>query len=105
MTHLLKISMTATVLVIGAALPTVANETARSQIAANVLEADADADGALTLEEFTTLIDLNADSGIGRARMIQRNDRYSMAFGRIDLNGDGFLTKDELEDMAARARR
>lgn len=105
MTDLLKISLAATVCFIGATVQAAANEAVRDQIAANVLEADANADGALTLDEFTTLINLNAEAGIGRARIIQRNDRYSMAFGRIDRNGDGFLTRDEVEEMAARARR
>jgi Ca2+-binding EF-hand superfamily protein len=105
MTDLLKVSATAVVLVIGTLTHAVANEDIRAQVAANVLEADADADGALTLDEFTTLIDLNAHYGIGRSQKIQRTGRYSLVFGRLDSNADGVVTKDEMEAMMARVRR
>ncbi|MEM8792659.1 MAG: hypothetical protein AAGE80_13650 [Pseudomonadota bacterium] len=71
----------------------------------NFKEADANADGALTLNEFTALIDLNAADGIGRAHIIKRMGKQSMAFGRIDANSDGLISTEELSAMAANARR
>lgn len=92
-------------LLIGTPMLALANEAQREKAAANFLEADANADGALTLAEFTTLIDLNATQGIGRSEMIQRTGRYEMAFGRIDANSDGKLSSDEMQAMAAKANR
>ena len=92
-------------IVIGAAAGANASEAAKEQAAANFMQADADADGALTLSEFTTLIDLNAQHGIGRAAMIRRFGKYSTAFGRIDTNADGFVTPEEMSALAAKARR
>lgn len=77
----------------------------REILAENFLEADANADGALTLQEFTALIDLNAADGIARANMIKRAGRQSTAFGRIDANSDGIITTDELSAMAAKAKQ
>ncbi|MEM1385261.1 MAG: RNA polymerase subunit sigma-70 [Pseudomonadota bacterium] len=79
-----------------------ASEADRDQAKANFLEADADADGALTLSEFTTLIDLNASHGLGRAAMIKRLGRYGTAFGRIDADGDKLVTQAELQALAQR---
>ncbi|MEM6549409.1 MAG: RNA polymerase subunit sigma-70 [Pseudomonadota bacterium] len=79
-----------------------ASEADRDQAKANFLEADADADGALTLSEFTTLIHLNASHGLGRAAMIKRLGRYGTAFGRIDADGDKLVTQAELQALAQR---
>ncbi len=92
-------------LVIGVAPSALAQQPDREQAAANFMQADADGDSALTLSEFTTLIDLNAESGIGQAAMIQRMGRYGMAFGRLDGNGDGLITTDEFQAHAQRAQR
>ncbi|MEM9139429.1 MAG: hypothetical protein AAGB15_06325 [Pseudomonadota bacterium] len=73
--------------------------------AQNFAEADVNADGALTMAEFTALIDLNAADGIGRAAMIKRMGKQAMAFGRIDANSDGVITTEEISAMAARAQR
>ena len=81
-----------------------ANETRREQVAANFREADADGDGALTRDEFTQLIDLNAQQDIGRARLIVRFDRYDLAFGRADANSDGGVTAEELLTFSAQNR-
>lgn len=79
-----------------------ADDAKREQIQANFLQADVNEDGALTLSEFTTLIDLNAEHGIGRARMVKRFGKYQTAFGRIDENADGIVSTDELAAMAER---
>lgn len=87
-------------LLLGASLA--AADPNRAQAKANFQSADANGDSMLSFEEFTTLINLNADHNIGRAQMIRRHDRYAMAFGRIDANEDGLVTP---EEMAAIARR
>lgn len=71
--------------------------------AANFLEADANEDGALNRDEFETLINLNADDDIGRARMVRRFGRYDTAFGRVDANDDGFVIPEEMQAVAAQA--
>lgn len=86
----------------GAATTALAQQVDREQLAANFMKADANGDRALTLSEFTTLIDLNADSGIGRAGAIRRSGRYKMAFGRVDQNGDGLITTAEMQALAQR---
>ncbi|MEL6999154.1 MAG: hypothetical protein AAFP68_12905 [Pseudomonadota bacterium] len=78
---------------------------ANEKAAENFMQADANADGSLTLQEFTTLIDLNAADGIGRAAMIKRMGRQSMAFGRIDQNSDGLISNDEISALAAKAKQ
>ncbi len=76
----------------------------REQVRANFLAADADGDGALTRQEFTRLIDLNAQHDIGRARMIARFNRYDRAFGRADTKADGGVTREELSAFAEQER-
>lgn len=72
----------------------------RAKATENFAEADANADGALTIDEFTRFIDLNAEDSIGRARLVQRTGRYETAFGRVDANSDGIIGADELAAMA-----
>lgn len=81
-----------------------ASEANREKAGANFLEADVDDDGALTRSEFRTLIDLNAADGIGQAHMVKRFGRYDQAFGRIDTNGDGLVTPEEMQAMVAQAK-
>lgn len=81
-----------------------AAEPNREQAAENFRQADVDANGALSLSEFTTLIDLNAQDGIGRAATIKRFGRYATAFGRLDANADGLVTSDEIRNVAAQAQ-
>ncbi|MEZ5792592.1 MAG: hypothetical protein R3D34_18010 [Nitratireductor sp.] len=76
-----------------------AADTDREKGAANFQLADANADNALNKSEFVTFIDLNAASNLGRAGMIQKNKRYDMAFSRLDVNGDGVVTPDELAGL------
>ena len=72
----------------------------QAQVATNFQQADANGDGALTASEFTTFINLNAQYDIGRAKMIQKRNAYSTAFGRIDRNSDGYVTTDEMAALA-----
>ncbi|MEO1315817.1 MAG: hypothetical protein AAFW01_04375 [Pseudomonadota bacterium] len=92
-------------IMLGSAHGATAQSANRDQVIENFMQADANTDGALTLSEFTTLIDLNAQSGIGRAAMIKRLGRYGTAFGRLDGDGDGVVTAEELQALAQRAQR
>ena len=64
--------------------------------AANFRMADADADGVLNAEEFVAFINLNAAQNIGRASRVKNASAYDRAFARLDQDGDGFATPDEL---------
>jgi Ca2+-binding EF-hand superfamily protein len=77
----------------------------RDIIVENFMQADVNADGALSLDEFTALIDLNAADGVARASMIKRMGRQPMAFGRLDANSDGLITNDEISAMTANEKR
>ena len=67
---------------------------------ANFIEADVNSDRALTIDEFTRFIDLNAEARIGNARLIQRTGQYMRAFDRVDANKDGLTTPKELSAFA-----
>lgn len=82
-----------------------ANEHQRELALENFLQADANADGALTFGEFAALIDLNAEDNLGRARLVARMNRYEMAFGRADANADGVVTPEEIAELAERAQQ
>jgi hypothetical protein len=62
---------------------------------------DADGNGALSYREFTTLVGIMASRGRRIAVYVQRTGLYGVAFGRVDRNGDGYATPDEL--IAAQA--
>lgn len=66
----------------------------------NILQADKNNDGAISRSEFETLIEMNADDNLGRAKMVKRMSAYDMAFGKLDGNSDGFLTKEEMQALA-----
>ncbi len=70
----------------------------REKAAENFLQADVNSDGALTIDEFTTFIGLNADDNLGRAATVRRFGRYEMAFERLDANTDGVVTTEELDN-------
>lgn len=61
--------------------------------------ADQNGDGALDKTEFKTFIDQLAVEGKPNAVKIKSSGRYDMAFGRLDKNGDGRITPDELSSM------
>ncbi len=63
----------------------------------NLQQADANGDKALNYDEFMTFINLNAADNIGRAKMVKSRHLYSRAFSRLDKNGDGLITADEIE--------
>ena len=74
----------------------------RAQARANFQQADVNQDQVLDFAEFKTFINLNADDGLGRAGMIRRFGMHGRAFGQVDANADGVVSKQEI---AARAQR
>ncbi|MEL6452118.1 MAG: hypothetical protein AAFQ19_12740 [Pseudomonadota bacterium] len=72
----------------------------RQKLLQNVVEADRNDDGVISASEFETLINLNAADKLGRADRVKKSGRYGMVFNRLDANGDGFLTKEEMQQMA-----
>ena len=81
-----------------AALPAAAQtaSTPQEMAAANFRLADADANNGLSAAEFAAFIDLNAAQNIGRAGRVKAAGAYGQAFARLDLNGDGSVSPDEL---------
>lgn len=104
MKHAMKLAAL-TALLLTPSLQAQASEEMMKKAAENFAQADGDADGALTLEEFTKLIDLNAEDEIGRAAMVKRMGKQSTAFERVDANADGIVSTEELEAMASRAQQ
>ncbi|MCP9886257.1 EF-hand domain-containing protein [Synechococcus sp. ATX 2A4] len=86
----------ATALWIALALPATATSQ-RAQAQANFLKADANQDNQLDYAEFKTFVNLNADQGLGRAPRIRRFGMYGRAFNIADENGDGVVSKQEIE--------
>lgn len=76
----------------------------RQKLIENMSQADRNEDGALTRAEFETLINLNAEDGLGKAAMVQRAGLYDKAFKRLDQNGDGSLTPQEMKTFAGQAK-
>ncbi|WP_197277995.1 EF-hand domain-containing protein [Rhizobium sp. AAP116] len=72
----------------------------RQKLAENYVQADADGDKALTRSEFHSLLSLNAQDNLGRAGQIVKFGRQDMAFNRIDADGDGMVTQQELQALA-----
>ncbi|MEA5443837.1 hypothetical protein [Cyanobium gracile] len=89
----------ATALWMALALPATATSE-RAQAQANFLKADANHDKQLDFAEFKTFVNLNADQGLGRAPRIRRFGMYSRAFNMTDENGDGVVSKQEIEAQA-----
>ncbi|MGV6873081.1 EF-hand domain-containing protein [Pseudochelatococcus sp. B33] len=61
--------------------------------------ADKNGNGTLDKTEFRTFIDQLAEAGRPNAVKIKSSGRYDFAFGRIDKNGDGRITPDELSSV------
>lgn len=66
----------------------------------NFLQADSNNDGILYLSEFESLMKLNANDKIGKAAMVVRMGAYEKAFGRLDTNTDGAVTREEIQALA-----
>lgn len=73
---------------------------AEEMAAANFRMADADTNGVLNETEFVTFIDLNAAQNIGQASRVKTAGVYGRAFARLDQNGDGFVSPDEVANAA-----
>jgi Ca2+-binding EF-hand superfamily protein len=67
----------------------------------NMLQADSNNDGAINRSEFEALMQLNANDNLGASGMVVRTGAYDRAFGRLDANGDGLLTREEAQELAA----
>ena len=65
----------------------------------NYIQADSNGDGKLVYAEFATFIDLNAADGLGNAAKVSARGMHARAFKRVDANGDGIVTPEELQAM------
>ena len=65
------------------------------QVHANYQSADEDGDGNLTMRQFRTFIDANAEIDFARASQVKRMLAYRSAFLAVDLNNDGSLSWQE----------
>jgi len=74
-----------------------------SRVAENFTLADADTNGALSNSEFRAFMELQAEDGIGRSRQIVRFGRQDTAFGKLDADRDGEVTKTEFKNAFAAA--
>ena len=92
---------TTTLLAIAVAMPASAQDE-RSQARANFQSADVNQDQQLDFDEFKTFVNLNADHNLGRASMIRRFGMHARAFGKLDANGDGIVTPQEIASKAQR---
>ncbi len=77
--------------------PAWGQEPDQDQAKINFQSADANADQKLDRTEFETFINLNAEHGLGKTAKIRRFGAYGKAFAKIDGNGDGFVTREELQ--------
>ncbi|MGB0694196.1 MAG: hypothetical protein ACPGOY_01010 [Rhodospirillaceae bacterium] len=80
-------------------VPTAASANSAEAARENFQQADANNDLKLNADEFKNFIDFNADDSIGNADRVRSFNMYERAFGRIDGNGDGFVTPDEMRAM------
>lgn len=76
----------------------------QEQVIANFVQADGNRDGALNRNEFETLINLNANDGLGKAGLVRRTGAYGAVFARLDADGDGLVTPVEVKALAEQVR-
>ena len=69
----------------------------------NFLKADKNEDGLLSRREFKKLIDLNAKHNLGEADVIQRANKYNVAFSLLDTDQDKSISLNELGEAARKA--
>lgn len=92
-----------TVLVFGSLMPTTqAAAQFQAQGERFFRASDANGDEQLTLSEFRTFIQYMASAGAPLSQRIQQFGAYGIAFGRVDANGDGLATPQELRDAERR---
>ena len=72
----------------------------KQKMAENVAQADANGDAALSRGEFDLLLQLNAEDNLGRAAQLVRLGRQAMVFKRIDADGNGLVTRQEMQALA-----
>ena len=83
-------------------LPASGEDNQDNTISAEHLQlADANADGSLTKEEFKRFVELEAEDDIGMSKRIIRFSAYNRAFGRLDADGNGAVTLQEIIDFRA----
>jgi len=70
-----------------------------SVAAANFQTSDANTDGVLSYEEFTTFVELGAAAGLGRLPQVSARGLHMRAFTRLDQNSDGRIAPEELQAM------
>ena len=85
------------VLAIGGTVPSLVSAQTQSLGAENYMQADSNNDGVLAYAEFATFIDLNAADKLGNAAMISSRGMHARAFKRVDSNGDGVVSPEELQ--------
>lgn len=62
--------------------------------------ADADKNASLDRKEFRQFINLLAKAGHRNAKRVRAFRLYSLAWSRVDRNGDGVATRDELSNAS-----
>ena len=59
--------------------------------------ADADSNGILEAPEFRHFVDLRAEDGSSMAKKVRTFRAYGIALSRVDYDGDGSVSGDELK--------
>jgi len=87
-------------LVLAIAPPSLAHaekDNRRALLKENFEQADSDGDSALSRNEFEMFVNANAEDDLGRARLVKRLGAYDNAFSRMDRDGDGLVSKGDIE--------
>ncbi len=93
----MRIAIHAALIGLITASPALASEEAKRAAAReNFIQADSNSDTKLTKTEFRNFINANAEDKIGNASKVKRFGAYDRAFKKVDTNGDGFVTGEEM---------